>query len=72
MVPKRAPLNIFRCEARAGVHGGAGPDPPLHQREHQLARRHVVLLRGARPRLHDARAGLLPQEVLRGQEGRLK
>ena len=61
----------FRGEARAGVHGRARPDPPLHQREHELARRHVVLLRGARPRLHDARAGLLPQEVLRGQEGRL-
>ena len=58
-------------QARTGLHGGAREDPPRHQRQHQLARRALVLLRGARARGHDHGPGVLPEAVLRGAAGRV-
>ena len=50
---------------------GERQNPPRHQREHEQQGGHVVILRGAGPGGHDPRSDLLPQEVLRGAEGRV-
>lgn len=43
---------------------GPRPHPPRHQRKHQLARGHVVDLRGECSTSDDCRSGLLPETVL--------
>ena len=57
-------IGFFRRQTRARIHGRTRPNSPGHQREHQLACCHVVLLRSSRPRSNDSRSSLLLETFL--------